>query len=75
MISNMKWIVLEENPMPDNYIAIMAADSQRITTLEKKPCSVYTSCEKAMQRARELRDLYKVKSIRLFQQEGLSSLV
>ncbi|MCZ8214643.1 MAG: hypothetical protein O9262_00310 [Cyclobacteriaceae bacterium] len=71
----MKWIVLEENPMPDNYIAIMAAEADRILQLEKKQCSVFDSCDKAMERARELRQKYKVPSIRLFQQEGISALV
>jgi hypothetical protein len=71
----MKWIVLEENPMPDNYIAIMAAEADRTLQLEKKQCSVFDSCDKAMDRARELRQKYKVPSIRLFQQDGISALV
>jgi hypothetical protein len=71
----MKWIVLEENPMPDNYIVIMAAEEDRTLQIEKKPCSTFDSCDKAMERARELRQKYNVSSIRLFQQEGISALV
>jgi hypothetical protein len=70
----MKWIVLEENPQPDNYIAVMASDENRSLQLEKKPCSIFDSCEKAMNRARELRAKYKVRNIRLFRQEGISQL-
>jgi hypothetical protein len=71
----MKWIVLEENPRPDNYIAIMAAEEDRKLQIEKKPCSIFDSCDKAMYRARELRQKYKVSSIRLFQQDGVSVTV
>ena len=70
----MKWIVLEENPMPDNYIAIMAAEESRVLQLEKKPCSIFDTCDKAMDRARELRQKYKVPNIRLFHQDGVSAL-
>lgn len=31
----MKWIVLEENPKPDNYIAILAAEEDRRLQIEK----------------------------------------
>lgn len=71
----MKWIVLEENPLPDNYIVVMAAEDNRTLQIEKKQCSIFDSCEKAMDRARELRQQYKVPSIRLFHQDGISALV
>jgi hypothetical protein len=74
-MNSIKWIVLEEDPKPDTYIAIMATASDRKLGLERKACSIYASCEKAMERARELREFYKVKSIRLFQQDGLSAIL
>lgn len=74
-MNTLKWVVLEEDPKPDTYIAIMATESDRQLGLEKKACSIYASCEKAMERARELREHYKVKSIRLFQQEGISAIL
>jgi hypothetical protein len=71
----MKWIVIEENPKPDNYIAVIATEPDRKLKIEKKPCSVFQSLERAMSRARELREQYKVRNIRLFQQEGTSAFV
>ncbi len=44
----MKWIVLEENPQPDNYIAVMVAKEGRILRAESKPCTVFKSSEQAL---------------------------
>ncbi len=74
-MKSMKWIVLEEDPRPDNYIVIMETEKDRKLQLEKKPCSIFSSCNEAMIRARELRSLYKVTNIRLFRQEGSSAVV
>lgn len=68
----MKWIVLEENPMPDNYIAVLATEPDRKLMFERQPHSVFDSIDAAMERARELRRRYNVRSIRLFQPEGYS---
>ena len=73
-MKSLKWIVLEEDPKPDNYIAIMETEMDRKLQLEKKNCSIFTSCNEAMIRARELRSLYKVTNIRLFRQEGISAM-
>jgi hypothetical protein len=62
----MKWIVLEENPQPDNYIAIMTTEEGRVLQVESKPCSTFSSSEEAMNRARYLREKYKVNYIRIF---------
>jgi hypothetical protein len=62
----MKWIVLEENPQADNYIAIMAVEEWRVLQAESKPCSTFLSSEEAMDRARYLREQYKVSYIRIF---------
>ncbi|MBY0434468.1 MAG: hypothetical protein K2U26_10195 [Cyclobacteriaceae bacterium] len=71
----MKWVVLEENPKPDNYIAVMVVNEERSLLLEKKPCSVFMQGEPAMERARMLRDQFKVRSIRVFHWEGHSQIV
>lgn len=62
----MKWIVLEENPSQDQYIAVMVADENKTLRIEKKPCSIFKTSEEAMYRARQLRELYNVHSIKIF---------
>lgn len=62
----MKWIVLEENPTQDQYIAVMVADENKILRIENKPCSIFKTSEEAMCRARHLRDQYKVHNIKIF---------
>jgi phage regulator Rha-like protein len=62
----MKWIVLEENPQPDNYIAVMVTEQERILQVESKPCSTYSSNDEALDRARYLREKYEVRYIRIF---------
>jgi hypothetical protein len=71
----MKWIVLEENPKPDLYIAIIAVDDGRFVEVEKKPCSVFKTNEEALIRARELRSFFNVRNIRIFFVDGHSSIV
>lgn len=71
----MKWIVLEENPKPDQYIAVIAVDEERLLRIESKPCSKFQTSDEALVRARELRNLYNVKSIRMFYLDGDSSFV
>jgi hypothetical protein len=41
----MKWIVLEKNSQPDNYIAVMVAEEERILRAESKPCAVFKSSD------------------------------
>ncbi|MDZ7648972.1 MAG: hypothetical protein U5K54_18370 [Cytophagales bacterium] len=72
----MKWIVLEENPKPDQYIAIIAVDDERFVEVEKKDlCSVFRTNEEALIRARELRSFFNVRNIRIFFIDGHSSIV
>jgi hypothetical protein len=66
----MKWIVIEELQLITDYIPVLAANQNKRLQIENKKCSVFFSLEKAMARARELRELYSVRNIRLFQQEG-----
>lgn len=62
----MKWIVMEENPKPDQYIAVIAVDEERLLRIESKPCSKFETSDEALVRASELRKKYNVKSIRMF---------
>jgi hypothetical protein len=71
----MKWIVLEENPQPDNYIAVMVADESRVLRTESKPCAIFKSSDEAILHARQLRELYKVRNIRIFYMESSSAFV
>jgi hypothetical protein len=71
----MKWIVLEEDPKPDQYIAVIAVEEKRFLKIESKPCSKFLTCDEALVRARQLSKMYSVKSIRMFYLEGNSSLV
>jgi hypothetical protein len=48
----MKWIVLEENPQPDNYIAVMVAEENRVLRAESKPCAIFKSSDEAILHAR-----------------------
>ncbi|MCU0420177.1 MAG: hypothetical protein MUC38_11050 [Cyclobacteriaceae bacterium] len=65
----MKWIVIEENPKPDQYIAVLPASADRPTPLSH---SVHTNISAAIERARQLRDKYRLSSIRLFQPDSHS---
>jgi hypothetical protein len=69
----MKWIVLEENPKPDQYIAVIAVDEERFLRIESKPCSKFLTSDEALVRARQLGKIYNVKRIRMFYLEGNSS--
>jgi hypothetical protein len=70
-----KWIVLEENPWPDNYIVIMVAEETRVLKVEKRPCSVFTNDKDALQRARELQKQFGAKSIKIFYLDGHSETI
>lgn len=65
----MNWIVIEENPKPDPYIAILPASPQRPTPRNH---SVHSNIQAALERARQLRDKYQLQSIRLFQADSHS---
>ncbi len=62
----MKWIVLEDDPTSDGYIAIRVVDEDKNLRIENKPCSIYKSSQEAMNRARQLREKFKVQSIKIF---------
>ena len=69
----MKWVVLEENPKPDEYIAVMVTDDNRKLKLQRKASSTFLSEDEAINRARKLRDVFGVKMIRIFHWESHSS--
>jgi hypothetical protein len=71
----MKWIVLEENPKPDLYIAVIAVDEERILKVMSKPCSIFHTSDEALVRARQLRDTFNVRSIRIFYMDGNSAFI
>jgi hypothetical protein len=62
----MKWIVLEENPTADQYVAVVVADQAKKLKIELKPHSVHASGEAALVRARALRDAFGVPAIKIF---------
>ena len=70
-----KWVVMEENPKPDEYIAVIAVDEHRLPQLKQRPCSTYETSEQALVRARLLREYFNVPSIRIFYIEGNSSIL
>lgn len=66
-----KWIVLEDNPMPDTYIPVMLVDDIQAQKLQQK-CALFTTSQDAMNHARELQKKFGVKNIRFFYLEGHS---
>lgn len=71
----MKWIVFEENPKPDQYIAVVALEEGRILASQRNPHSIFKSKEEALIRANQLREQYGVKRVRIFYSEGNSSIL
>ena len=67
-----KWIVIEEDPKPDNYIPIMVVDQFRIIKAQGRPCSIFTNDKDAFERARQFRTLFGAKYIRIFHIDGHS---
>lgn len=66
----MKWIVIEENPKPDNYIAVVVTDKPIRMKIERQAHSVFKNADMALERARELRKEYGVKTIKIFHYES-----
>ena len=66
----MKWIVFEENPRPDNYVAVIITEPMKKLKIEALPHSVFSDGDEALAKARQLRDHYGVKMIRIFQSES-----
>lgn len=68
----MKWVVLEENPNPDNYIVVVFAEKSKKLRIESFTHSVFTDENKALERARQVRDQFGVSMIRIFYSESRS---
>lgn len=69
----MKWIVIEENPNPDNYIAVVLTEKSTRMKIERQAHSVFDDGDQAIERARELREQYGVRTIRIFHYDGSSA--
>lgn len=68
----MKWVVIEENPKPDNYIAVVLTEAVKKLRIESRAHSVHSDGERALARARELRDQFGVRMIKVFHSESES---
>jgi len=71
----LKWVVVEENTRPDDYIAVVLTEQQKKLQIETKRHSVFLEREKAIARAHELKEQFRVKHIRIFYNEGHSETV
>lgn len=65
----MKWVVLEENPKADNYIAVVVTEQNKLR-VETLAHSVFERADDAMARARALREKFGVHTIRIFRSES-----
>ncbi len=70
-----KWIVLEEDPKPDNYIAIMVTDEARKLKIQRGVCSIFEENYAAISHAKWLCKQHKVKNIRVFYIDGYSETI
>lgn len=68
----MKWVVREENPKPDNYIAVVLTETIKKLQIESQAHSIYHDGDEALARARKLRDRFGVRLIRIFRSESHS---
>jgi len=68
----MKWVVLEENPKPDNYIAVVLTETMKKLQIQSRAHTVYDDGDEALARARQLRDQYGVRMIKIFHSESHS---
>lgn len=68
----MKWVVLEENPKPDNYIAVVLTETMKKLQIQSRAHTVYENGDEALARARQLRDQFGVRIIRIFLSESHS---
>jgi len=75
MTIKLNWIVLEEDPIQDNYVAIMVANEKRILKVFEKKYSVFTSEQDAIKRAREVGTHYGVKNIKMFYMDGHHEMI
>ena len=69
---NNKWMVIEDPPHPDDYIAIMAPGWDGLTLVSH---SYYPTRLSATGRARYLMDKFEAKKIKIFYPDGRSKTV
>ncbi|MCU0321035.1 MAG: hypothetical protein MUE72_01390 [Chitinophagaceae bacterium] len=68
---SVRWLVIDENPKPDNYIPIFETTSKTILYSEKSN-KVYDDKNDAIKQAQTLKDKYNVSRIKIFLANGLS---
>ena len=72
---SMKWIIIEDDPRPDDYIAALVVRDQKVLFAPLVRHSVFEDKESAMSKATELKKRYRAKGIRIFYPEGHSEKV
>jgi len=71
----MVFFVAEEDPKPDNYIAIFVRKSREKDFDGKERFKLFASQEKALVFAQQLKEKYGISTIRLFYEEGHSRIL
>lgn len=67
----MVYLVQNENPRPDSYIAIFIRSSLKELE-DRNRYEIFRSRNKAVERAEKLAEKFSVQTIRLFHEEGYS---
>jgi hypothetical protein len=69
---NWKWIVIENEPTAQGYIAVIAVhEDHLVKKIMGTACSIFESSDKALIRAKRLREKFNVNKIRILSQEVL----
>ena len=71
----MKWIVIEGDPRPDDYIATIVVKDREVLFAPQVEHSIFEDKEAALCKAFELKKRYQVKGIRIFYPEGHSEKI
>ncbi|WPP52032.1 hypothetical protein [Catalinimonas niigatensis] len=75
ILENKVWLVDEEDPRPDQYIAILICENEMIERANKKAYKKCHNAKEALSTASELKKKYGVKQIRIFSPNGVSFIV
>lgn len=68
------WIVISEDPRPDNYIAIL--EMSNLNSLSSNITGeIFRNIEEAVNHAEVLRKRYRVHGLRLFYENGYSKMI
>jgi hypothetical protein len=69
------WLIDEEDPKPDPYIAILVCEREFMERANKKAYKICHDAKEALHNATELKKKYAVKQIRIFYPNGISFIV